>query len=605
MTRRAHWLKPSAGAVYPRDLVVFDTETVERQLNDTTVEHVLTFGWAARVEYTSRDTWTEPKWFRFTSALEFWEWLSYTTRSKRCTWAYCHNANFDWQVLSMPQLLPELGYECETAMIEDPPNYFKWRGNNKTLKLLDSTNYWRVALSKIGDRIGLAKLDFPPDWNDAELGDAYCKRDVEILLVALQRWIAWLKEHQLGGLGITLAQQAWKAYTHRFLDEPIFIDDDEDAAEFARDSYYGGRVECMTHGIVVRNPKCLDVNSMYPQVMLEQEYPTRLNGVYNHVDFDELERWSKKYAVTAHVRVSTDEAVYPERTADGLTFPIGEFDTHLSTPELRYGLEHGHIKECYRAAIYDKANIFSSFITTMYDLRRGFLDVGDEVAGWYTKIMMNSLYGKWGQRGISEEVIGYCDPNEMYTETEIDLVTNTRYRNRHIGGVILSRSAGGESRYSFPAIAAHVTAYARMLLWKYMLIAGLENIYYMDTDSLHVNLEGYLRLAKYLSETELGKLKLEKSPSIAVYYGAKDYELDGRRILKGVSAKAVQTSFGVFDQMQWASIKGSMIVDHSGGPLVRRVTKRHSRTYKKGTVSEAGLISPLIRRLTRRKPRRD
>lgn len=603
MTRRAQWLRPTSSKVYPRDLVVFDTETKPVQISDDTVEHCLVFGWAARVEWIHERKWSDPQWFRFTDSLAFWQWLSESTRSKRCTWSYCHNANFDWQVLSMMQLLPSIGYECHTAMIEDPPNYFKWRGHGKTLKLLDSTNYWRVPLAKIGKRIGLDKLELPDDWNDAELGDEYCKRDVEILLIALQKWIEWLRENEFGGLGITLAQQSWKAYTSSYMDEPIFIDDDSDSHELSRQAYYGGRVECMTHGIVIRNPKCLDVNSMYPKVMRDCNYPTRLHGVYKRVELDELYKWLQKYAVIAHVKVDTDEAIYPERSSDGLLFPIGEFTTYLSTPELLHGYSKGHIKACYCAAIYDKANIFNKFITSFYDIRRGYLDTGDETAGWYIKILMNSLYGKFGQKGISEEIIGDCDPSEFFTESEIDLETGIRYRNRHLGGKIFSRCSQGESRYSFPAIASHVTAYARMLLWDYMLIAGIENIYYMDTDSLHVNLTGLTNLRPYLSETELGGLKLEKAPAVAVYYGPKDYELDGHRVLKGVSARAIEVDFGVFQQEQWMSIRGSMIVDHSGGPLVRRVTKRHAREYKKGTVSDSGLIRPFVRRLRRVKPR--
>lgn len=492
----------------------------------------------------------------------------------------------------MTTLLPELGWECSRAMIEDPPNYFKWRKGDKSLKLLDTTNYWKVSLAKIGERIGLEKLDFPVDWDDVELGDTYCKRDVEILLLALQLWIAWLKEHQLGGLGISLAQQAWKAYVHRFLEAPIFIDDDTKSHELARDGYYGGRVECFKIRQEIKDVYGCDVNSMYPFVMREHEYPTRLHGVYRKVKDEELERWLDRYAVMARVRIKTDVPVYPTRTKHGLMFPIGEFVTTLATPELRYAHEHGHIQEVTIAAIYDKAKIFTRFVDTMYAIRLELAAAGDMAGKWYVRIMMNSLYGKWGQHGIEEKIIGKCDPNRLYVETEIDLDTGKRYRIRHIAGLILSRTSAGESRYSHPAIAAHVTSYARMLLWQLLQAAGVENTYYMDTDSLHVNRVGYDRLGPYLSETKLGGLKLEKRVQSAIYYGPKDYVLDGKRCLKGVSIKAVEMEPGVFEQAQWVSLKGSCLVDHSGGPLVRRVVKRHKREYRKGKVDSAGVITP-------------
>src|SRR5262249_11479721 len=150
-------------------------------------------------------------------------------------------------------------------------------------------------------------------------------------------------------------------------------------------------------------------------------------------------------------------------------------------------------------------------------------------------------------------IIGTCDPAELYVETEIDLVTGRKYRNRHIAGLILSREPSGESRYSHPAIAAHVTAYGRVLLWELLESAGIQHVHYMDTDSLHVTRQGLENLAPYLSPTELGKLKIEKKVDTAVYYGPKDYELDGMRKIKGVSKTAVETDIATFSQSQWVS----------------------------------------------------
>lgn len=594
--RRAHWLKPLKSAQYPRDIVVFDTETKPRQIDDSTTEQELVFGWAARIEWSHEKSWTEPQWFRFEEAIDFWSWLESQVRSKRAVYTYCHNANFDWQVTRMTQLLPELGWTAVDCIIEDPPNYFRWTKGDRTLKLLDTFNYWRVSVAKLGERLGIDKLEMPVNWDDTKSGDTYCKRDVEILLLSLTKWIAWLKANELGGLGISLAQQAWKAYTHRFMDYPIYIDVNEPALELARDAYYGGRVECLRVGYPVKDVACCDINSMYPFVMREREYPTRLHGRYKRVSLPELFRWTARYAVCARVRINTPEPVYPERTPERLVFPIGEFVTVLSTPELVYALEHGHIVECYEAAIYDKHRIFTRYIDTMYELRLGFIAAGDETAKWYTKIKMNSLYGKFGQRGIHEEIIGSCDPSELYIETEIDLETGVRYRNRHIAGLILSRSQSGESQYSHPAIAAHVSAYARMMLWDLLQIASPDHTYYMDTDSLHVDAQGLARLKPFLHETRLGALKLEKMIGSAIYYGPKDYELDGVRTIKGIRKTATEIEPGHFEQEQWVSIRGACLSGHAGGPLIRRVERHLARQYTKGSVSARGRVKPWIRR---------
>ena len=59
-------------------------------------------------------------------------------------------------------------------------------------------------------------------------------------------------------------------------------------------------------------------------------------------------------------------------------------------------------------------------------------------------------------------------------------------------------------------LAAYITAGARSMLCRAIVIAGPENVYYCDTDSLFVNAEGFRRLqaAGLLHEDMLGLFKL-------------------------------------------------------------------------------------------------
>lgn len=591
--RRPHWLRSQETASYPHDLVSLDTETREHRLDESTVEHRLVFGWAAHSEYTSRETWTDPAWHRFTAAVECWQWLESRCRSKRALWVYCHNANFDWQVLDMFTLLPELGWTADPIILGDPPNYVRWKKGDRTLKMLDTTNYWKMTLKKLGEKVGLEKYDLPPDWHDVEASDRYCRRDVEIVLAAVQQWIAYLKEHDFGGLSISLAQQAWRAYTHRFMTHPIYIDNNVEALALSRSAYYGGRTEAWTVGTFVHDVTCLDVNSMYPYVMRTYEYPTRLHGRYSRISRDELIKWVDRYAITANCTLRTDRPFYPLRSDRGLLFPIGTFTTVLSTPEISAALEADELVECHAACIYSKAPIFQTYIDEMYALRQQYIIAKDEAGKTFTKDLQNHLYGKFGQRAGNEVIVGDCDPKLFRVETEIDAETGKRYRWRYIGGRILLREDSGESRESHPAIAAHVTAYARCRLWYLAETAGIENVHYMDTDSLHVSQEGRRRLAAYCDPSQLGALKVEKEIDTAVYYGPKDYELDGKRVIKGVRSNATELDVGVFSQSQWVSLKGATVAEHRGAPLVRQIEKRFTRQYKKGTVQSNNRVSPL------------
>lgn len=559
------------------------------------MEHRLVFGWACYTRINSNGNWTDPKWFRFTTGPEFYQWLEGVCRPKKRTYTFCHNANFDWQATGMCQSLPTLGWRCEKAIIEDPPNYFQWVKDDKTLMCLDSTNYWPEALKKMGERIGLPKYDLPPDWSDPEASDRYCKRDVEIVLRTMQDWFKWLQVNDLGSFAISRAGQAWSAYRHRFMTERIFIDDNDKALQLARESYIGGRTEAWQLNTPLSNVTVLDVNALYPSVMRENLYPTKLIGVYTHVEIDELRTWLNQYCCVADVLLDTDQPIYPERTAHGIMFPVGRFRTALTTPELLCALERGHLMSCARCAVYECADIFTAFVDETYRLRLEYHVAGDLAAHHNMKHLMASLYGKFGQRGGHEEIIGTCADTSLHVESELDLDTGKKYRIRFIAGIILCRSLDEETRDSHPAIAAHVTAYGRQILWQGIERAGIANVYYMDTDSLHVSTTGLSAMQSILDPTRLGAYKLERTVSHAFYRGAKDYTLDDTVRIKGVRAKATQLDANTYAQEQWVSLRGSCTLRHTGGPLVREVVKHLKRIYRKGTIARTGRVLPWVR----------
>lgn len=278
--RKSHFLSVIHSSSMPRELIVFDTETAEHKLDDAAVEHRLVFGWALYSRLNNSGNWTEPEWFRFTEPQQLWYFIIEHARDKNQLYTFCHNANFDWQVTQMCQLMPLEGWVCEKAIIEDPPNCFVWRSGSRRITCLDSTNFWPQALREIGKRIGLAKLDMPSNWQNAATADAYCRRDCEIVFAALLDWFKWLTDNDLGKFTISKAGQAMTAYRHRFMQHKIHIHDNEKAIQLERESYMGGRTEVWTVGRELSDLTGVDVNSMYPYVMRNRVYPTKLMGVY-------------------------------------------------------------------------------------------------------------------------------------------------------------------------------------------------------------------------------------------------------------------------------------------------------------------------------------
>ncbi len=590
--RRAHLLRPNHGAETPTLLIALDTETDSVPIGPDEVEARLRFGWLAVTRRHRRDRWTKPAWHRFTTPGEAWDIIEDQVRDGWRAVMVAHNAGFDMRVIDGFRELPERGWTLRGAVIDDPPTILRWRRGRRGLLILDSLNYYRLPLRDIGVELGLHKLRMPTEGASAARWDAYCRRDVKVVLTAMLLLLGRIRDWDLGNFSPTLPAQAFTAWRHRHLDAPILIDDNPSALALARGSYHGGRTEAFRLGPIVGPVRVFDVSSMYPSVMAVEPMPTVLRGVYRRLSVADLAGLLEDACAVADVSLSTPTADYPLMLDGRLAFPIGRFRATLTTPELRHALERGRVKAVHAAAVYDRAVIFATFVAEWWERRAGYLAAGDMASAWLCKRVMNSLYGKFGQKGRAYEDVGDADPLDVRAWAEIDLDTGTVRRYRSIGGLLQEQVDETEALNSHPAIAAHVTAAGRQRLLTLMEDAGRGHVAYVDTDSLFVLPGAPGPSTAVLGHSGLGALKLQETIADLTIYGAKDYTADGRRVLKGVRADALQLNPQTFEQDTFVGLKGALQQGDIGRQVIRRTTKHLSRTYQKGQVGPTGLVTP-------------
>lgn len=591
--RRPHVLARNCGGEYPRDVVVVDTETDQLTLPDGTIGHVLRFGWAMFARRQQGARWSAPQWHRFTTRAEFWSWALRRCRTGARLLIYCHNAEFDAQVMDCFGELARRRWRLKSACLQGPPTIIRWRRGRRSVAWLDSLNYWPTSLDELGKRVGLGKLPMPEQNAPAEEWDRYCRRDVEVVWRSLVEWWAFLARHDLGTAAATLAAQSFNAYRHRFMDCNIFIDCNEDALELARDAYMGGRVECHTLGELPGPGALYDVNAMYPAVMRELQAPVALLTVRGRIGVDQLAAYLARYACVADVQIETELPALPARIEGKLAFPVGSWRASLTSPELGLALELGALKRVYRCAIYDRALAFSRWASWVWKMRRAALDRGDTIEAWQLKILGNAFYGKFGQRGRVWEIIAQEDRAQVRAFDSYDLDAKQWRHFRQIGRSVQELSELGESVNSHPAIAAHVTAAARVALWRFMELAGRANVHYTDTDSLIVSGDAPARLAPHVSASELGALKLEKQWTRAEVRGLKDYTLDGETKVKGVSKRAIWIDGTCAVQDQWVGWAGAIRRGRVDMPVTVPTLKVQARRYTKGQIGPTGRVEPL------------
>lgn len=576
----------------PWEAVWFDTETDPEQSGFDSIKHRLRFGWAAYRRRLSSGLWSAPTWIRFTTASELWSWIESLLHGKARLYTFNHNAGFDLPVVDAFHELPSRGWVLQKAVIDCPPLILKWRRGKQTIQCLDTLNIWRMSLKELAPKVGLEKLAMPAPDASAEEWDIYGKRDTEIIMAACLQWWDFLQRHRLGGFAPTAASQAMRAFRHRFMPCPILIDDDEYALALARQSYMGGRVECYRIG-GVRGPIYRpDVNSMYPYVMRDNPYPCRLMTVTSETDTATLLRWSADRCLIAEVDLFTPEPAYPVIHNGKLIFPINRFRTTLATPELRYALQRGHVERVYGVAVYDQAVLFHDYMVEMWEIRRAAQERGDKVESDMAKKLPNSFYGKWGQRGRVYGEEGEWPDHEARAWIEYNVDTGQIFKHRTLGGLHQVFREESESRDSSPAIAAHVTSYARLALWELMTTAGYENVFYCDTDGFACSQAGRDRVAHLIDPSKLGALKIESVEPWGIYRGPKDYEYPSHSKTKGVRKSAHWIDYRTVVQEQWSTIRGLIRTGDVSAPTTRAIAKTLSRHYAKGLVTPSGRVLP-------------
>jgi hypothetical protein len=161
-----------------------------------------------------------------------------------------------------------------------------------------------------------------------------------------------------------------------------------------------------------------------------------------------------------------------------------------------------------------------------------------------------------------------------------------------LAGKVFRESRQGESFHSFPAIAAHVTAYARLYMGELLFSLPRHHVFYMDTDSFIVDQTGLSKIEALLDDTVLGKLKIEHESPWLTINAPKDYAMLEATKTKGISKNAEQLSANRYRQEQWVRLAGMLALGDVSSYLVRTVDKEQRRIIYSGEVLRSGWVRP-------------
>lgn len=592
--RRPHILKGLKQGLSNMRMIFFDVETTT--INPTPKERPQQF----RLLTANLAHYRKSGYFKIIEKLqtknqeEFYLWFLSKLQKKQTLYVLSANIWFDIRTSGLFMFLMENNGKVKLFYSKGLTTIIKVIYGEYNIVFLNIQQFIPTSVERMGYMIGKYKLELNTSWwNDDDVME-YCQRDTDIITEAFRLWLDFILINDLGRFSFTMASQAFVAYRHRFMPKKIYIHAHKWITALERKCYYGGRTEIFYQGSLNNETIYnLDVNSMYAFIMRNHKMPVKVVKLLKLPSKTEIWWYSKRYIVLGWCAVNSDEPVYPKRMNKRLCFPIGKFTTYLTDPEIKYAIKNNHLHSIYYLVAYKADYIFTDFIDYFYDLRRKYKEDGNDTFDYMTKRIMNSLYGKFGQK---IDILFFEDTLkevEYSQETVIDEETLISYKELKLGKIRkVFKEGGGDASESFVAIPAHITGLARMYLWSLIKQAGRENVKYCDTDSIFVNQKGYDKLALHIDKNILGKLGLKGKSNNTIINCPKDYSFAGETTLKGVKKGVRPNKKGLYRTMQFPSFKGDLRAGLKKPYTIKMVDKHMKREYKKGEVQSDGTVKP-------------
>ena len=236
-----------------------------------------------------------------------------------------------------------------------------------------------------------------------------------------------------------------------------------------------------------------------------------------------------------------------KRDKGDLIFPVGRFRCWLWQPLMEIAVNQGYVEKVHSLLLYDTAPIFDDYINDMFARRLEYKASGNTAYDTLTKLMMNSLYGKFAQRANDSWSRVDAESDE-YAIMAFDANADMARFSAEYEGKEVDYWQVESALYSMPineiqplaktsvcSIAGWITARGRAALW-YALAGVLDaggTPYMCDTDSVVSDVQ---LPAAMVSQTALGLFKLEnETPGpVCYFYAPKHYLMNGKLVLKGV-----------------------------------------------------------------------
>ena len=557
--RRDHWLRRNHASRVPRRLIVMDSEaarTLERQGE----RHDFLLA-CASFDLLGPDGRPDGDGERadFDTPAALWEWVDRHTSSQHRTVLFAHNLAYDLRLTAALLELPRLGWTAARVALNDHSCWARFTRKGRTLMLCDSLTWLPVTLDMIAGDLAVPHVKLPPDGADRLLWLRRCRSDVEVLRQAMLNLLAWLHDDDLGDFRPTGNAQASAAFRHRFLaDRTVLVTWDKASRDAERRAAWTGRAEVWRPGNV-RGPLVeYDFTAAYAHIAAREHLPHRLLGPASHRRGTFQVSTRPATRTLYELDVWTAEPLLPAELNGGIGWPVGSFRTVCWDVEAALAESRGARLEARRAWLYESSPVLRDWAAWVLAGLNGRPPGDDALRRRVLKHWSRALIGRFGLKYPALAYVRDEDEPDARIATLWDADRQQALREIQVGRQVFESDGDEEAASSTPMLMSAIMAHARVRLWQLMEAAGLENVLYVDTDSVLVNLAGSDRIEARLRQGHFPGLRRKATWGGADLRAPRNIDLGAERRIAGVPRRAGRVGEGRYQGEVWESLPAAL-----------------------------------------------
>jgi len=333
------------------------------------------------------------------------------------------------------------------------------------------------------------------NWNFKKEAIKYCQQDSIILFKVLQAFalLIWSKFNLNINDYPTIPSLAFAIFRKNFMSEGSIAILKGKIQKAIQIGYTGGSTDMFIPQFNVLNKTekklyAYDINSLYPFVMANNDFPI---GDPSYIEIGENKNLEAHLSLFGHffAKVTAPDNLlhpilqlhYNNRTMS----PIGTFSGWFFSEELKNSLKFGYKIKVLRGYQFFRGNIFKGWVDDQYKLRTSYPK--SHPMNYIGKILLNSLYGRFGMTDQFLEFILLDNlefKNFNFEKNQVEEIINfkDKFLVKYKPKVSLEEELQEYSDFINIniAVAAAVTAYARIHMSQFKNNSNLPNLYYTD-----------------------------------------------------------------------------------------------------------------------------